>query len=305
MIEVLRAGRCDLVIDQGRPGLRAIGVPAGGAADGAALAAANRLVGNEVTAAGLEITLSGPVLRFLAGGVVALVGADFSAERSSGAATQWNETLVLAPGETLSLGPAQAGCRCWLAVGGGLAVPRVMGSRSTFLPAGFGGYRGRPLRSGDRLETGAYTGEVRLSRAQPPDPAEPDASLRVLGGPQVGQFDDAGLAALFAGIYRVAPASDRRGLRLSGPAATHQPTEMRSQGVLPGAIQVPPDDQPIILGWDGPVTGGYPVIASVIEADLPRLAQLKPGDPVRFVTLEWDAAWALTEAAVWTIGVLA
>ncbi len=305
MIEVLRAGRCDLVVDQGRPGLRAIGVPAGGAADQAALVAANRLVGNEATAAGLEMTLSGPALRFLAGGVIALAGADFRAERSSGAAAGWDETLVMAPGETLSLGPAQAGCRCWLAVRGGLTVPLVMGSRSTFLPAGFGGYQGRPLRAGDRLETGAHADEVHLLRAYAPPASEPDAPLRVLAGPQVGQFDDAGLAAFFGGVYRVAPASDRRGLRLSGPDAAHRPIELRSQGVLPGAIQVPPDGQPIILGWDGPVTGGYPVIASVIEADLPRLAQLKPGDPLRFITLEREAAWELSQVAEWEIGELA
>lgn len=304
MIEVLRPGRCDLVMDLGRPGRRAIGVPAGGAADGAALAAANRLVGNEATAAGLEMTLAGPALRFLAGGVAALAGAGFGAERSSGAAAEWDETLVLAPGETLSLGQAQAGCRCWLAVRGGLTVPLVLGSRSTFLPAGFGGYQGRPLRAGDRLETGAYAGEVHLLRAHAPLAAGPDAPLRVLPGPQLSQFGDPGLTAFFGGVYRVGPASDRRGLRLSGPPAMHRAIELRSQGVLPGAIQVPPDGQPIILGWDGPVTGGYPVIASVIEADLPRLAQLKPGDPVRFVTLERAAAWALTAAAAWTIGVL-
>jgi len=108
------------------------------------------------------------------------------------------------------------------------------------------------------------------------------------------------LAAFFSRPYRVDPASDRRGLRLTGPAVIHARVEMASQGVLPGAIQVPPDGQPIILGWDGPVTGGYPVIAGVISADLPRLAQLRPGDAVRFVTIEWEAARALA-AAHWDI----
>ncbi len=299
MIEVLRAGLCDLVMDQGRAGWGALGVPAGGAADPAALAAANRLVGNDAAAAGLEITLYGPSLRFTLGGEVALTGTGFAATRSSGAAAAWNETLVLAAGETLSLEQAESGCRCWLALRGGLAVPQVMGSRSTFLPAGFGGYLGRALRAGDRLASGIRLDGVRLLRARPPS-GERGALLHVVAGPQASQFDDAGLAAFFSGNYRVGAASDRRGLRLSGPVVTHVRAELPSQGVLPGAVQVPPDGQPIILGWDGPVTGGYPVIAGVISADMPKLAQMRPGDAVRFVTIELEAARALA-AAQWEI----
>jgi len=306
MIEVLRAGLCDLVMDQGRPGRGALGVPAGGAADPAALAAANALVGNNEAMAGLEVTLSGPLLRFPLGGVVALTGAPFAATRSSGAALAWNETLVLAAGETLSLARAEAGCRCWLAVRGGLAVPPVMGSRSTFLPAGFGGHRGRALQAGDVLPCGTPAGALRVLRVlrtRAPSNAQ-DAPLRVVAGPQAGEFDDAGLAAFFAGTYRVGGASDRRGLRLRGPAVTHAQSTLPSQGVLPGAVQVPPDGQPIILGWDGPVTGGYPVIAAVISADLSRLAQLRPGDAVRFVTVELERARALA-VAPWEIEELA
>jgi len=300
MIEVQRAGLCDLVMDLGRPGRGALGVPAGGAADPAALAAANRLVGNDAAAAGLEITLSGPMLRFPAGGVAALTGARFAAARSSGTAVTWNETLVLAAGETLSLDQAQDGCRCWLALRGGLAVPQVMGSRSTLLPAGFGGHLGRALQAGDALPCGPGAGEVRLLRAHSPLSGEPDAPLRVVAGPQAGLFDDAGLTAFFTGAYRVDVSSDRRGLRLSGPAVTHARVELASQGVLPGAIQIPPDGRPIILGWDGPVTGGYPVIAGVIAVDLPRLAQLRPGDAVRFITIELEAARELA-VAQWEI----
>lgn len=302
MIEVLRAGLCDLVMDQGRPGRGALGVPAGGAADPAALAAANRLVGNDAAAAGLEITLKGPSLRFPLGGIVALTGARFAATRSSGAAVGWSETLVLAGGETLDLERAEAGCRCWLALRGGLAVPQVMGSHSTFLPAGFGGYQGRALRAGDMLASGAQAGSVRLLRARAPS-SERDAPLRVVAGPQAGQIDDAGLTAFFAGTYRVRAASDRRGLRLSGPAVTHARAELPSQGVLPGAVQLPPDGQPIILGWDGPVTGGYPVIAGVIAADMTKLAQLRPGDAVRFATIELERARSLA-AAQWEIEAL-
>lgn len=299
MIEVLRAGRCDLVMDQGRFGSGALGVPVGGAADPTALAAANRLVGNATGLAGLEITLSGPALRFPAGGVAALTGARFAACRSSGAAVAWNQTLVLAAGETLTLERAEAGCRCWLAVRGGLALPPVMGSCSTFLPAGFGGLQGRALQAGDVLPMGEGRREMSLLRAHPSvSPA--GAPLRVVAGPQAGQFDDAGLAAFFSGSYRVEAASDRRGLRLRGAAVTHRRLELPSQGVLPGAVQVPPDGQPIILGWDGPVTGGYPVIAGVIAVDWPRLAQLNPGDAVRFETIAVEAAQTLARE-VWSI----
>jgi biotin-dependent carboxylase-like uncharacterized protein len=291
MIEVLRAGLCDLVVDLGRPGWGALGVPAGGAADPAALAAANRLVGNARGAAGLEITLSGPILRFPVGGEVALTGAQFGARCSSGAHVAWNHTLAIAAGETLTLGPAEDGCRCWLALRGGLGVPQIMGSRSTFMPAGFGGYFGRALQSGDVLAGAQGAEGFRRSRAHPPA-CEPTAPLRVVPGPQAGLFDDAGLVGFFAGTYRVDPTSDRRGLRLAGPAVTHVRIELPSQGVLPGAIQVPPDGRPIILGWDGPVTGGYPVIAGVIAADMARLAQLRPGDAVRFMTIEREAARA-------------
>lgn len=305
MMEVLRAGLSDLVVDQGRPGRGAIGVSAGGAADAAALATANLLVGNNEEAAGLEITLRGPVLRFPRGGVVALIGSRFDSSRSSGAALSWNETLVVEAGETLDLGEATTGCRAWLAVRGGLASTPVMGSRSVFLPGQFGGHFGRALRTGDVLEVGTGAGEVRLLRASLLQD-DADGALRVLPGPQIHLFHDAGLAAFFCGTYRLDSASDRRGLRLRGPAVDLRLSQdMKSQGVLPGAVQVPPDGQPIILGWDGPVTGGYPVIAGLITADLSKLAQLRTGVAVRFETIELERARALIAVRSWYIEELA
>ena len=242
MIEVLQPGLCDLVMDRGRPGWGALGVPAGGAADPEALAAGNRLVGNDAGAAGLEIVQRGPILRFSRGAVAALTGAPFAARRSSGVPVTWNETLALAPGETLHLEQARHGCRCWLAVRGGIAVPPVLGSRSTFLPGGFGGHAGRALRADDCLVLGTAAGDMRLRRGWPPL-RDVTAALRVVAGPQAGQFDDAGLAAFFGSAYRVDAASDRRGVRLIGPAVSHARAELPSQGVLPGAVQVPPDGQ--------------------------------------------------------------
>lgn len=291
MIEVLRPGLCDLVMDGGRPGWGRLGVPAGGAADRAALAAANRLVGNPPGAAGLEIVGRGPQLHFPRGGVIALTGAPFRAARAAGLAAGWNQTLVLAAGEILRLDEPESGYRCWLAVRGGIAVPAVMGSASTLVQAGWGGFQGRPLRVGDALPVGRPAGGVHLMRTRPPaTPA--DAPLRVVAGPQSAAFPDAGLAAFFGATFRVDPASDRRGLRLGGPPVAGGGADWPTQGVLPGAVQVPPDGQPIILGWDGPVTGGYPVIATVIAADLPRLAQVRPGDRLRFATVCVEAARA-------------
>jgi biotin-dependent carboxylase-like uncharacterized protein len=298
MIEVVRAGLLDLVMDAGRTGHVHLGVPVGGAADRRALAAANRLVGNPDTAAGLELTLTGPVLAFPDGGVAALTGAPFAATRTSGAPVVWNETLTLARGEELVLGRAVSGCRCWLAVRGGLALPKVMGSVSTFLSGGFGGLAGRALRAGDRLPCGQAEGGLRMRRYWP-EPFDPAAPLWVIAGPQAAQFDDATLAAFFAGTWRVDGASDRRGLRLTGArVAQGGGGEMSSQAVLPGVVQIPPDGQPLVLGWDGPVTGGYPVIASVISADLARLAQLKPGDSVRFATVGVEVARAWAQSAL-------
>lgn len=300
MIEVLRAGLCDLVVDAGRPGWRRLGVPAGGAADPAALATANRLAGNPPNAAAIEIVGRGPNLHFPRGAVIALTGAPFRAARAAGLVAGWNQTLVLAAGEILRIDEPESGYRCWLAVRGGIAVPPVLGSASTLPQAGWGGYRGRPLRTGDALPVGRPEGGVRLMRAQPPAGKGSDTPLRVVSGPQSAAFDDVGLAAFFGGCFRVAPESDRRGIRLAGPRVTGPAASWPTQGVLPGAVQVPPDGRPIVLGWDGPATGGYPVIAAVISADWPRLAQTRPGDALRFQTVAVEQARALA-AETWTV----
>jgi biotin-dependent carboxylase uncharacterized domain len=315
-LQVLRAGACDLVIDRGRPGFAHLGVPLGGAADRRAFAQANRLVGNSPDAAGLEIALAGPVLAFPHGATVALTGAAFALRRSAGKAAPHGQALELEPGEALCIGTAAAGCRCWLAVRGGIDVPVVLGSRSTFLPSQFGGFEGRALRAGDVLAIGgdARTDALSTPATEPiatePIAIEPTAAkpapvrasrLHVIPGPQAAAFGDAGLAAFFTQPFRVTAASDRRGLRLGGAAVAPMALPMglpdpASQAVLPGAIQIPPDGQPIILGWDGPVTGGYPVIAGLVSADLPQLAQLKPGDTLRFATMTVDAARELARA---------
>ncbi|MGO9444468.1 MAG: biotin-dependent carboxyltransferase family protein [Thiobacillaceae bacterium] len=302
-LHVIRAGLLDTVQDLGRPGYRHFGVPQSGAADQNALILANRLVGNEDGAAGLEFTFRGPKLGFPEGGVVALAGARFEsngADPSGG----WNQTRLLAAGETLDLGQALDGYRGYLAIGGGLGLPRVLGSRATFLAGGFGGLGGRALWAGDELPVGDH-GLIRMGRAASVAETGP---IRVVAGPQLRDFSDAALISLLCSDFRVESSLDRAGIRLNGaPLKRSHQTRLPSQGVLPGAIQVPPDGQPIILGWDGPVTGGYPVIAGVICTDLGRIAQLRPGDRLRFTALSPEDArdaWngrrrALSERITW------
>ncbi len=302
MMEVMVAGMLDLVMDLGRPGYRSQGVPEGGAADRPALIGANRLVGNADSAAGIEVLFRGPKLRFPEGGRIAITGADMETSLD-GVSIPCGQTVTVAPGGTLDVGLAKRGLRAYLAVAGGIDVPEVLGSRSTFLPVGFGGWQGRALGAGDVLPVGAPmmagAGKIREKSQQ--------EALRLLPGPQLAGFSDLSLQALTGSPYVVSNDSNRLGMRLSGQALGYEGGELRSQAVLPGAIQVPPGGEPIVLGWDGPVTGGYPVIAGIISADLHRFAQMRPGELLtfRFVGLEEAREAAqefgrlLDEAIVW------
>jgi antagonist of KipI len=240
-----------------------------------ALRLANLLVGNAEGAAALEFALAGPELEFSAEAIVAAGGGDF------GALPLWRPVGVSA-GTRLDLGPARSGCHGYLAVAGGIDVPPVLGSRSTLLSAGLGGFCGRALQKGDLLR--AAGGERRLvglwhadTRILPPYSAAP--TVRVLPGAHAGQFD----GKLLSSEFTVTARSDRMGVRLAGPPlARNTEIELLSSGVAPGTVQVPPDGQPIILMADAQTIGGYPQVANVISVDLPLIAQLRPGDTVRF-----------------------
>lgn len=299
MMVVLRPGALDLVMDLGRPGFRDQGVPEGGAADAPALVAANRLVGNVDGAAGLEITLSGPELSFPAGAVVAWTGADLTAS-VDGVALSAGRKHEIRPGGILKFGRVESGVRAYLAIAGGIDVPKVLGSRSTFLPGGWGGWQGRALKSGDCLPLGNAASRLEWARL-PALRRKQSSELRVLPGPQLGGFSDAALSRFLNQAFSVHADTNRIGIRLVGEALDYRKGEIDSQPVLPGAIQVPPAGQPIILGWDGPVTGGYPVIAGIISADLPRLAQLGPGDNLSFrIVSHEEALQAWQHESLWT-----
>jgi len=308
--EVLEGGLQTTVQDLGRRGYEDLGVPRSGAADPTALVVANLLVGNDPAAAALECTLLGPRLLVLRQVTIALAGSDLGAvAQPGGRGLAPLRTHALSAGTTIEFtvgGGPDIGCRAYLALAGGIDVDPVMGSRSTSLVGGFGGLDGRALRTGDEIDVidlsdaahariGAHPG----SASWPTDLRlpSPDDPVRVLSGPAASSSDGAARLKDFLGNeWSVTGESDRRGLRLdaagaSGPslaAADDRP----SQGVVPGAIQLTPSGQPLVLGPDAGTTGGYPVIAVVVSADLGILGQLAPGSTVGFQLVEPEVARA-------------
>ncbi len=298
VFEVVQPGPLTTIQDLGRYGYQGYGVPVSGALDDYALRVANLLVGNGERAACLEITLMGLKLRLLRGTVLAVTGADLSPRLNDEPLPMW-QTVGAKPGDILSFGWPREGCRSYLAVAGGIGVPVVMKSRSTYVKSAIGGYQGRPLRVGDLVASAGMPAEVpKTGTALPAIPHYRDRNeIRVILGPQDDYFTLGGIAAFLNSEYVVSPYADRTGYRLNGPPIEHAlGADIISDGIPLGAIQVPADGQPIVLLADRLTTGGYPKIATVITVDIAKLAQAKPGDRVRFrrVTLE-DAHHCLKE----------
>jgi biotin-dependent carboxylase-like uncharacterized protein len=298
MIRVLDPGPQTTVQDAGRRGQLRYGIPPSGPVDARSFTIANRLVGNADADAGLEFTLIGPRLRAEAPCAVAVTGADSPVTVNDAPAAAWT-TLALRAGDVVKVGPARAGVRGYVAVGGGIDVPPVLGSRATYLRGRLGGLEGRALRRDDVLHHGAAA-RVRVravaARAIPDWRAEP--VLRVVLGPQADRFTDEGIAAFLGGTYEVLPQSDRMGARLSGPRIAHaRGHDIISDGIAPGAVQVPGDGQPIVLLVDRQSTGGYTKIATVCSFDIARVGQAKPGQRVRFSAVDVAEAQRLSRQA--------
>jgi biotin-dependent carboxylase-like uncharacterized protein len=299
MIRVLEPGPQTTVQDGGRRGQLRYGIPPSGPVDARSFALANRLVGNPDGAAGLEFTLIGPRLRAEAPCVIAVTGADAPVTVNDAPAAAWT-TVTLAAGDVVKIGAARAGVRGYVAFGGGVDVPVVLGSRATYLRGRLGGLEGRALRRDDVLRLGATAGPARrravATRAIPD--WRPEPVLRVVLGPQADRFTDEGIAALLGGSYEVLPQSDRMGARLQGPRIAHaRGHDIISDGIAPGAVQVPGDGQPIVLLVDRQTTGGYTKIATVCSFDIPRVGQAKPGQRVRFTAVDVAEAQRLFRAA--------
>lgn len=316
-LRVLSPGLLTTVQDGGRHGFGAIGVGAAGAMDPVSLRLANLLVGNAQDAAALEITLRGPRLRCEADLLIAVAGAEIDARRDAEAVPLWRPVLLRA-GSELHLGGMRRGARAYLAIAGGIGLPAVLGSRANDVNAGLGPMP-RPLVAGDSLPCAPAPRSLcgamwkRLESAAADEDADArnvfstnwsldprawfdvDAAhpIRAIAGTHFARLDGDSQRALFGAEFRIGVDSNRAGCRLEGvPIALAAPIELVSEGVAPGTVQLPTGGVPIALTAEAPPTGGYPRIAQIIAIDLPRLAQRRPGDRVRFA--ETDIADAQT-----------
>jgi antagonist of KipI len=294
-IEVLKAGLLTTVQDRGRFGCAMVGVGRAGAMDDGAMRIANAIVGNVPDAPVLEMTFAGPRLRFDSASTIAITGGEFRPRIGSREIGAWRAIDVEA-GEEIEIGPARSGLRAWLAIAGGILVEPTLGSASTDVNAGLGGIDGRALRDGDELATGTAARPA-SSRAKHPaawsiDPrpwfdADPERPIRLIRGTHFDALDIASRSRVFETRFRVASESNRVGIRLDGPRlALVAPIELVSEPLAFGTMQLPPDGQPIALMAEHPTVGGYPRIGQIAAVDLPRLAQRRPGDRLRFVPID-------------------
>lgn len=282
-VTVLRPGLFTTVQDGGRWGHQARGVPVGGALDTVSHRLANSVLGNAPNTATIEVTLSGPELRFDHDARVAVAGADLQAT-IDGSRLERGVAAECRAGCVLRFGERRSGARAYLAFDGGVDVPPVLGSRATHVRAGLGGYQGRALAAGDRLPLGAASREHQARTIRASIPSDGGARLRVLPGPQQDFFPEPAMDLLERSRFIVTPNSDRMGYRLSGARLPRiEGKEMISDAAFSGGIQVPASGEPILLMADRQTTGGYPQIAVVVTADLAKAGQLAPGDWVEFV----------------------
>jgi antagonist of KipI len=305
MIRVLRPGLLTTVQDFGRHGHQHVGLCPGGAMDAVSLALANALVGNPPGAPALEITVIGPELQFERDTLVALCGGEFQGSFPH------NRPMLAPAGSRLAVGRAGRGARAYLAVAGGFYIEPVLGSCSTYLPGGFGGFEGRALRHGDVLQIAEDVSKKRFAtlrrkngatvRWSAPPLTVPDREpiiVHAIEGQHFASFDTAAQRAFFDTVWKVAPESNRMGFRLAGPPLVRiADDEILSGPTCLGSVQVPPSGVPIALMADHQTTGGYPRIADIVAADVPRVAQLAPGAALHFALCSLETARELRRDA--------
>ena len=293
-LRVVEPGLFTTVQDLGRPHAMVLGIPAGGAMDRFAHRAANRLAGNDDGAATLECTVKGPVLQATRACLVAIAGGSFEPRVNGAAVPMWT-AIALASGDRLEVGRRRDGARAYLALAGGVAADRWLGSLSTDLKAGRGGMHGRALVTGDEIASArtatATTAGRELAARRRPDYT--DHRLHVIQGPHFDSLPAASRELLFGAEFAVGHASDRMGYRLTGPHLDSAGDEVLSFGLVAGAMQLPRGGAPILLMADHQTVGGYPVIATVVGASLPVAAQLAPGDQLTFAPITPEKALRL------------
>lgn len=308
MIEVLSNGALNLIQDQGRTEYLALGVSIGGAMDSRALVMANWMLGNDGEAAGIEISIFPFRVQFHRSSWFACTGATTTVKIGERRWPSWWAARAQ-PGEVLTVAAPSQGSRAYLAFSGGLDVPVILGSRSTDLKSRFGGYKGRGLAKGDRIglcrsegtlgDRAAFGIASKTRIAFSTQLESGTAEIRVIAGAEFIRFTNESAKAFQTTDYRLTPDCNRQGFRLDGMGLkTRHPVELLSHGIVPGTVQVPPSGQPIIQMTEANTCGGYPKIATVIEADLWRVAQLRPGQRIRFRLVDHNAAChALSEQA--------
>jgi antagonist of KipI len=298
VLSVRKPGHLTTVQDLGRPHAMSAGVPAGGAMDRFAHRAANLLVGNDESAATLECTLGGPELVATRTCLVAVTGADFDPRLNGRPAPAWTG-LFLREGDELGFAGRRWGARAYIAVAGGIAGDRWLGSLSTSLLAERGGMHGRALRAGDVIEVTGRSSTPAISGRQLGRHSWPDYTghtLHAIAGPHLKRLPPDGRKALFGSAFNVSRDADRMGYRLEGPALDASGEELLSFGLVAGAVQVPRSGQPILLMADHGTAGGYPVVATVVGAAMPVAAQLLPGDELTFAEVSVEAALRMRAA---------
>lgn len=294
-VKIVLPGAVMTVQDGGRYGYQETGIQVSGAMDQASFKKANYLVGNDETEAVLEVTLFGGMLEFTEDTIVAVTGADMGPMVDE-EPVEMNCPLLIKKGQILALGMTRQGCRTYLAFAGGIDVPLVMESRSTNLKCAFGGYGGRALKAGDVLKLGKPKlsfDQVKKRRTKGIETSK-IIEVHAVPGPQQEYFTEAGEKAFYSGTYTITDQSDRMGYRLKGPLVeSKNGTDIISDAIPLGAVQIPPSGQPIVLLADRQTTGGYAKIAVVCSFDIPKLAQGRPGDKVRFLKTDVKTAQKL------------
>lgn len=298
VFEVLEPGILTTIQDLGRHGFSQFGVPPSGALDSFSLKVGNLLVGNREEEASLETAVMGLKLKAVGEVVIAITGGNLSPNLNGEPLDMWR-SHILVGGDIITFKRLRAGCRSYLAVSGGFAVPKIMGSRSTYLSGRFGGIEGRALKRGDILYAPDMSPPLnKLGLRFPSDwipSLEKEVLLKVIPGPQDHHFTEKGFKTFYSFSYQVTPQCDRMGVRLEGPKIERRPDveeSIISEGLISGAIQVPGDGKPIIILREL-VTGGYTKIATIISTDLSKVAQLKPGDRVQFKPISIEEAHLL------------
>ena len=294
-IKINNPGLLTTVQDLGRYGFQQFGMPVAGAMDTYSLQMANSLVGNKAGEACPEANFLCPEIEFENECLIAVCGGE-APMMINNQSVEMNTGILVKAGDVLSFGMVKNGCRLYIAFAGGIEVPRVMNSKSTYLRAKLGGFKGRSLKAGDVIRIGMPPVNVQMRSidAEYLLPIATDQKIRFITGTEISRFEFEGMLSFLNSVYTISPKSDRMGYRLSGPKIAHKEgADIISSGICNGAVQVPAHGEPIIMLADHQTVGGYTKIANVISADLPLLGQMKPGDKIRFSEVRLEVAHQL------------